>query len=201
MGYREALVAVLLLVPAGCHATDPIGDREPARSTGNVAAGCPDPACAAATTRAAEARRAAVEEERARVAAIRGPESLSLETDADRPSRGRMVSGTRSTFVEVRAVEVAPAAKGHPGLVRFALRLCSEDGTTSGRDLRSSRRPEGRYYAPPEGWTDSAVGGEPFHRYFACEGGTAWEVDGIADVLDGERVRFTLRGEWIACTK
>ena len=192
MASRAALVVLCLCaVGAGC--------RAPAAT--DAAGVCPDPACAAATIHAAAERRAALEEERAAIAAIRGPGSIALETDGDRPARGRMESYERSTFVEVRAVEVAPVSKSHPGLVRFSMRLCAEDGTTSGKDLRASRRPADRYYAPPEGWTDGVVGGEPFHRYYACPGGTAWEVDGIADVLDGGRVRFHLRGKWIACTK
>jgi hypothetical protein len=185
------LVLCLCAVGAGCHA--------PAAT--DAAGVCPDPACAAATVHAAAERRAALEKERAAFAEIRGPGSISVETDGDRPARGRMESYEHSTFVEVRAVEVAPATKSHPGLLRFAMRLCEEDGTTHGTDLRSSRRPEGRYYAAPEGWTDCAVAGEPFHRYYSCPGGTAWEVDGIADVLDGGRVRFHLLGKWIACTK
>ena len=201
MGPRTAALAVSLLLAAGCRAADATGGPGPPRAEGGAAAGCPDPACAAGKARAADAGPSAADRDRAAVAAIRGSPSLALETEPGRPSRGRVDSGGQSTLVEVRAVEVAPPSEDHPGLVRFAMRLCAEDGTTNGRDLRPSRRPERRYDALPEGWTDAAVGGVPFHRYYSCEGGTAWEVDGIADVLEGGRVRFTLRAEWIACTK
>lgn len=209
MGLRTTLLAYLLLpVAAGCRTADIPAVPGTAPARGGLAAVCPNPECAAAAARtedarlsSADAKRSAEKQDRAAVVVIRESPSLSLETEGDRPIRGRMVYGDQSTFVEVSAVEVASPSVDHPGLVRFAMRLCSEDGTTRARDLRPSRRPGRRYDALPEGWTSDAEGGVPFQRYYSCEGGTAWEVNGIADVLDGRRVRFTLRGRWISCTK
>ena len=200
MSGASALLAWSLLATAlaGCAAA--AADAPPASPVGTA---CPNPDCGrhgAPKPRAIEAE-SAVEQESAKVAKIRGPGSVALEARVDSPVRGVLVSNGRQILVEVRLQEVAAPLEKRPGLARFSMRLRDEDETVQVEELRPSKRPGWHYDAVPDGWSGDAVSGVPFFRYFARSGGTAWEIDGILDVLDGGGVRFTLRPVFQICTK
>ena len=168
-----------------------------------VKSACHKPECASTGGPAVPAAAKVGREEAAReaVATIRGPGSLTLDAEAERPVRGRMESQGKSSFVEVCVKEVAAAGTERPALVRFTMRLCSEDGTTNATELRPSERPGWNYDALPRGWSSDAVGGVPFHRFFEWPMGTGWDVDALAEVLEGGTVRFTVLGKCQCCTK
>jgi hypothetical protein len=193
-GFAFAFFACAFL--AGC-AASAASTAAPAQPS------CPDPACPAA---APAAKPPAVKQDpdeklRDDLARIRGPGSVTLEAKPDSPVRVRLESHGEWVLVEACVKEVAKARPGLPPFVRFTMRLCDGYGTTYGEELRPSRRPGRNLDAVPEGWAGDAVAGVPFHRYFACPGGTAWEVDAVADDIGGGAVRFTLLGEYRSCTK
>ena len=204
MAQKGGLLVLVLLLVAGCRAAEPQPtppETEALTDAKSISRSCPDPNCArsrelVAPVAAEGAEGAREAKARALEAAIRGPGSLTLDAEAGTPVRGPMESQGKRTLVEVCVTEVAAAGPQRPALVRFTMRLCSEDGATNGKELRVSKRPGWNYDALPEGWSSDEVSGVPFHRYFSCEGGTAWEIDAIADELEGGGARFTVRGEY-----
>jgi hypothetical protein len=133
-----------------------------------------------------------------------GPASAGLVAHMGVPVRGLLESGEKRTVVEVCVREVALAGKKGPAFVRFTMRLCTEQGETSAEECRPSKRPGWNYDAVPEGWSGDAVSGVPFRRMYgsAADGSSAaWEIDATADVLDAERVRFTVSGQFWTCIK
>jgi hypothetical protein len=124
---------------------------------------------------------------------------LTLDLAAGHPVRGRLRSHTMWTYVEACVQEVVAATTDTAARVRYTLRLCAEDGRTEAIALGWSKE-EGRRTLFPDSIYETAVGGES-HLYFSCPYGTAWEVDATADSLQGDRVRLSVRGRWLACTK
>jgi hypothetical protein len=117
-----------------------------------------------------------------------------IEAPAGTPARVVLESGRSRTIVETCVVEVVPPGAGRPARVRFTMRLCTEAGEPFGSGLMPSTAAPGRYERMPGDFVNEEAAGAPFHRSFSCPGGTGWEVEGIADALEGGGARFTLRG-------